>query len=89
MGFFCVLPVSQQTASQVSRGHWQLDRHSKVGSFFDDQSVAIEDAIAQAKLHPQQQFAVMCIASIYETASPKVIKKIINDQGEMVLEKSI
>lgn len=48
---------------------------------------AEQEAQRLAKTHPQVQYAVMTIHKVYETTDPKVLTKILNEAGELVLEK--
>lgn len=64
-----------------------IDRKDNVKGYYTNRDAAVAAAQQAAKAKPTQQFAVMEVAAIFETTTPKVIAKKYNASGELVLDK--
>lgn len=84
--------MSQFIAMKVGSGEhvgaqqFQLTNKDFVKQTYGTQDAAVAKAKEMATLEPGQQFAVMGIVAIFETAKPVFIEKIVNDAGEIVLK---
>jgi formylmethanofuran dehydrogenase subunit E len=84
--FWIVVNISEGNES-LSRGIKSLPRNSRPQQYYTTEKQANDYAGSLAKESPGKDFAVMKVQRVFSTGTPKLITKICNDQGEMVLEK--
>lgn len=68
------------------QGTLVLDRRDYIKSYEKSIDSARKKAETLAKENPNKAYCIMTVSEIYETTSPKIIQKIINEQGELVLK---
>lgn len=85
--FHIVANVTPGRASEtVRRGQFEFsDRSDKIDRYYTNEELAIGAAQQLAKEHPTQLFAVLTVSAVYETAEPKVIRKKVTADGELVV----
>lgn len=66
--------------------HFSVSRKDGITEYFTDKAAATANATKKAGEKPGVQFAVFGVLSVYETTTPKIIEKMLNDAGELVLK---
>ncbi len=66
--------------------HLGVSRKEAITDYFTEKSAAENSAKDKAGANPGKQYAVFGILSVYETTTPKIIEKMVNDSGELVLK---
>lgn len=69
-----------------SSGATALDRASTIKEYFHTEPNADTCARKKAASNPGKQYAVMGIVKIFETTTPKVLEKVLNERGEIVMK---
>ncbi len=80
------LNVPAETVFNERGTHVGINRKQAISEYFTDKDVAITEAKKKAGISPGTQYAVFGVLSVYETTTPKIIEKTINDAGELVLK---
>jgi len=83
MRYFLVLNLSQFAVQP--RGLISIPSKERPGVAYSDLESATRAATELASKNPGEQFAVMAPSQIFEAQVPKIIEKIFNDQGELVV----
>lgn len=82
-----ITPGDGDVRPRHPNGNVVLPSKDRPTVLYGSSSEAETEAVSLAKQNPQKQYAVMTIHKVYETTDPKVLTKILNESGELVLEK--
>jgi len=77
-------PVGE-TVLNAAGTHFSVSRKSAITDYMTEKDAAVAAASKKAAENPGKQFAVFEVVEIFETTTPKVLRKRLNEQGETVL----
>lgn len=61
------------------------EKDDRVTSAFLSEKAAIAAAQKKATENPTKQFAVFSVSAVFETTTPKIIRKKLDDRGQLVV----
>lgn len=85
MRYYLVLNLSQFAGPLSLPQGISIPSKDRPGVAYSDLESATRAATELASKNPGAQYAVMAPSQIFEAQVPKIIEKIFNDQGELVV----